>query len=174
MHVVRPKFTSLALWCLYANWAIGILSAIGNIFMNPEHLAQSGMSTGSTLLFAAVLFAILFFIYYSIGQGKNWARILFVVLFVLGLLGFILSYHLVAAQGTLAITSSLLSYLLQLAALLLLYTKESSLYFKMSSVKACCDRQKYSEHTSACSAANKSKEAEKVEPSEKTEDPDKQ
>jgi signal transduction histidine kinase len=162
MDFKKPQSVTLAVGCLYLNLIISILSGVANIFLNPEHLAKSGMSMGSATVFALIVFVIMFVIYFSISHGKNWARILFLVMFVLGLLGFVLNYQVVIAQSGLVIAVQVVSYILQLVALILLYQKASNSYFKAQSMP-CPDEPKEDKSSAKDTATQNTTTAEPTE-----------
>jgi len=86
----RPKNVSIAVWLLYFVSIVGIVI----MFLNTSSLKEFFIPVSFYASFFAgdfFSFAILFFLAYMIGMGKNWARIMFLVLFLIGIVPSILS-----------------------------------------------------------------------------------
>lgn len=76
-----------------------------------------------------VLGALLFiWIARSCRSGKNWARVTATVLCVIGFLGAV--FHLIEPEATLGVIASFVLFLIGLAAVVLLWLRSSSVYFK--------------------------------------------
>src|SRR5712692_1963915 len=81
----RPKKVQNAVTILYVTLGLGIIRAV------IEASANAGMAgVGFLILITLVVFAVMVFLIAMIGRGRNWARITFLVLFLLGLLPSIL------------------------------------------------------------------------------------
>ena len=76
------------------------------------------------------MFGLLFFLIRKISDGRNWARIVFLVLFLLGV-PFSIPVYLeeVSRNLFLAILSSI-QFILQVVAIYLMFTRNSTLWFK--------------------------------------------
>ena len=121
----RPKKVRTAVTILYITLGIGIARAVIEAATNAE-LAGVGFLMFVTL----TVFAFMVFLFIMIGRGRNWARITFLVLFLLGLLPSIFplirSFALSPVSGVLGSAQ----VLLQIVALVLLFRQESSAWFK--------------------------------------------
>jgi len=86
------------------------------------------------LLSALVTFTLLLVLIYLIGQGKNWARISFLVLWLIGILLFLSATPLrrFLAAHPISGMFALLQYVFQVVALVLLFQNESSRWFRKS------------------------------------------
>ena len=124
-NVERPREVQRAVQFLTSSLAIGLLASI-------LRLAQrvSGAPMILSLLIVVAFFGLLFFLVMKISAGRNWARIVCLVLVLLGLPFAISAYvqevriHLVS--GTL----SIIILTLQLIGTFLLFTKQSNLWFR--------------------------------------------
>jgi len=124
-NVERPREVQRAVQFLTSSLAIGLLASI-------LRLAQrvSGAPMILSLLIVIAFFGLLFFLVMKISAGRNWARIVCLVLVLLGLPFAISAYvqevriHLVS--GTL----SIIILILQLIGTFLLFTKQSNLWFR--------------------------------------------
>jgi len=123
----RPKKVDMAVKLLYASLGLGVLRSI----LEAKILAQM---PSLTLVIAVTLvtLAILGFLIYKIGCGRNWARITFLVLFLLGLP---LTVHALYNSLSRNLASTLLGicqFLVQLVALVYLFQKDARVWFKKS------------------------------------------
>jgi hypothetical protein len=121
----RPKKVQNAVTILYVTLGIGIVRAV------IEASANAQMAGVGFLIFITVLvFAVMVFLIAMIGRGRNWARITFLVLFLLGLLPSILplirSFKLSPISGILGLAQMVL----QVVALVFLFQQESSVWFR--------------------------------------------
>ena len=114
-----------AVTILYVTLAIGIVRAVMEASANAE-IAGVGVLMFSTL----VVFAVMVFFIAMIGRGRNWARITFLVSFLLGLLPSILplirSFDISPISGVLGLAQ----VVLQIVAMVFLFQQESSAWFK--------------------------------------------
>jgi hypothetical protein len=121
----RPKKVQNAMTILYVTLGIGIVRAV------IEASANAQMAGVGFLIFITVLvFAAMVFLIGMIGRRRNWARITFLVLFLLGLLPSILplirSFTLSPISGVLGLAQ----VVLQVMALVFLFQQESSVWFR--------------------------------------------
>src|SRR3989344_996282 len=79
----KPDSVSTALTLLWISLAVGVLNSIIN-FSNSVDLAQ-GYGSGFVIFVTLFTLAFTAFFIYMIGEGKNWARITFLVLFIIGI-----------------------------------------------------------------------------------------
>ena len=131
-QLARPQKVDTAVKLLYASLGLGIISSV----LFPPRLDEVS-SFGSALndsLFFFFIFGPLFLLYYMIGKGKNWARITFLVFFIIGIPLSIATFplYLLLFSYTPFIDGSLfLAHTgMQLVALVFLFQEESSAWFK--------------------------------------------
>ena len=121
----KPKKVQTAVTILYVTLGIGILRAVIEASANAE---MAGV--GFLMFVTLVVFAFMAFLIAKIGGGKNWARITFLVLFLLGLLPSILpllrSFDINPLSGFLGLAQ----IVLQILALVFLFQQESGDWFK--------------------------------------------
>jgi len=142
----RPKRVLVAITLLYAALGIGVTRIVldlygGHPITGPPWLLTLVNQTGIAwllpivvILSAFVTITLFLVIIYLIGQGKNWARISFLALWLIGILLFLAAIPLrrfLAAQPISGMFA-LLQYVLQVAALVLLFQNESSRWFRKS------------------------------------------
>src|SRR5208337_3925817 len=97
----RPKRVLVAITLLYAALGIGVTRVVSDLYLvspitGPPWLMTMVNKTGIAWLLPIVLlfstlvtFTLLLVLIYLIGQGKNWARISFLVLWLIGILLFL-------------------------------------------------------------------------------------
>jgi len=78
--VVRPAAIIVALTLLWASMAIGLL-----FWANAFHAMQSGEMSAIQWLAQLIGLLVTAFLIVMIGRGRNWARIVFMVLMLLGI-----------------------------------------------------------------------------------------
>jgi hypothetical protein len=120
---VRPRPVSTAVTLLYINFALGILGNMVSLASG----AVPGWSIVSIVIGAIVQ---LWFIN-KIGQGKNWARILYLVLFILGVPITIGGLFLMrGAMVAVSVVGMLIGFALSIIILTRLFGAQSSPWFK--------------------------------------------
>jgi FtsH-binding integral membrane protein len=128
----KPKNVLLAVRLLWATIALGLMSTAlywndkisqlpADFPMNPELFA-------SIVLF--ITFSFLVWIMWQVSRGRNWARLLYLIVFLIGLPLYIpallVEFDHSVGKG---IFSTIITFM-QLAALILLFTKEGNVWFK--------------------------------------------
>ena len=105
-------------------WLLPMVNKTGIAWLLPIVVILSGFVT--ITLFLVII--------YLIGQGKNWARISLLVLWLIGILLFLSAIPLgrFLAASPISGMFALLQYLLQVVALVLLFQNESSRWFRKS------------------------------------------
>jgi hypothetical protein len=81
----RPWQVSRAMTCLWVSLGLGAANSLWNLVQPPPQLAA--FNRGWLLLMYVVGFVIVGMVYRAIGRGRNWARILLLILTGLGVLG---------------------------------------------------------------------------------------
>jgi hypothetical protein len=126
----KPNKVSLALKLFYLMIIIGIIRLILDFSITLEALKTTGFGLGFLIFTNIFIFGIIIFFIYMIGKGKNWARIIFLIFFILGtplsILPLINSLSVNFFSGSLG----LIQVILQLVAFVLLFQNPSSIWFK--------------------------------------------
>jgi len=124
-NVARPKETTSAIQFLYASLAIGLIRAVFG-------LTQT--ASGAALILAALIvisvFALGFFLVWKISSGRNWARIILLVLVLINLPFAVLAN---VAELKRSVFSGSLSILIEAILWIgtyLLFTRNSNLWFR--------------------------------------------
>ena len=122
----RPDKVSTAVKLLYLSIAIGVVRSIFEI----PTLTQT---TSLSLVISVSVFtlAIMAFLIYMIGRGRNWARITFLVLFLIGLPFSVLPLLQSLLANPISGVLGLSQAVLQIIALVFLFQKPSSDWFKL-------------------------------------------
>jgi hypothetical protein len=123
----RPIPVSRAVQLLTAALVIGFIASafrlVGQV---------SGLQLALVLLMLIAFLTILFYLIMKISAGRNWARILLLVLVILNTPFAIPFYIAEARSNVVPGTLSLVIVVLQLIATVLLFTKNSNRWFKKS------------------------------------------
>ena len=124
-NVERPRPVTRAVQFLGSSLAIGLLNAILN-------LAQR--TSGAALLFALLIviafFGLFFILVMKISAGRNWARIVCLVLVLFGLPFVIPAYLQEVRTHVVSGTLSIIILILQVIGTYLLFTKQSNPWFR--------------------------------------------
>lgn len=134
-QLAQPQKVNTAVKLLYASLGLGIISSV----LFPPGLDEvssfdSALNDSLFIFFTAGLtFGLTWLLIYMIGKGKNWARITFLVFFIIGIPLSIVTFPLfLLLSDTPVIDGSL--FLVQtgmdLVALVFLFQEESSAWFK--------------------------------------------
>src|SRR5438552_3372876 len=126
MQIERPREVVRAVQFLFAAIMIGLITAILN-------LAQriSGAPMIIALLIVIGFFGLCYLLIRIISAGRNWARILLLVLVLLNLPFAVLSDIAALRQSILLGMLSIIIIILQIIGTYLLFTKNSNLWFRM-------------------------------------------
>jgi hypothetical protein len=124
-NVERPREVTRAVLFIYASFAIGGIRAVFDLSQK-----LSGASFVFGILLLLVFLGICFFFVSKIGAGRNWARIIFLVLFLIGLPfaipGYIQDLRTNLPHGSVSIIVAIL----QSIGVFLLFTRNSNLWFR--------------------------------------------
>lgn len=120
----QPAAVARAVLFLWIVVGIGAVSTLATF-------AFSGPSLGELLL-AVIGVAITAFLISKIAAGRNWARIVLLVLYVIGVLGFVLGMSLMLNIAPVLFLMSLAQLALEGFALFLLFTPPGSTWFKVA------------------------------------------
>lgn len=127
-NIEKPSQIRTAVNLLWVSLAIGFAKS----FIDMQHLSAQASSAFTNFILVFVI-AVMALLIVSISKGKNWARIIFLVLFVLGSLP---AVPLVLGEFTrspLLGAFSIVQIAIQIFALYLLFTKPGSRWFKKES-----------------------------------------
>jgi hypothetical protein len=123
----RPTTVSRAVQLLTAALVIGFIASV--IRLKGQ---VSGMALVFALLIVIAFFSIYFYLIRKISVGRNWARIILLVLVALGTPFAIPAYIAEVRRSIVPGTLSIIIMILQLIATVLLYLKNSNRWFKKS------------------------------------------
>lgn len=129
----RPAKATRGVIGLYVSFAIAILVAIYNYFtklasgaVNDEHI-----SVALILTINIVTILIMFFFIYKIAEGRNWARIIYFIFFIIGLVLMPFTIPTLLEKDLLLFIVLIVQTIIQLMAWVWLFQKESSSWFKV-------------------------------------------
>ena len=123
--VERPREATRAVQLISASFIIGGIRAIIEL----AHMV-SGASFLVAILLLIAFFGICFFFVSKIAAGRNWARIVFLVLVLIGLPFAVLGYIQELRTSLLGGSISIIMAILQVLGTYLLFTKNSNLWFR--------------------------------------------
>lgn len=125
-----PKNTQYAVWLLYPAALITLVTTYYSVTKEIEDLLVAIMAG------ALIAVSFLYWTYFKIWQGRNWARIFVTVTTFLGVLSIVIVPSAISEMGTFIVGAVFLKYCMYFVALSLLYTKSSNEYFKRVKEKA--------------------------------------
>ncbi len=122
---VRPAAIGWATGLLWASLAIGVVKT-------PLNWAYftSRTSAAFTICTAIFTFAILGFLIWKLGQGRNWARIVFLVLFLFGIVPYLFVVRSEFARSLASGTLSIVQFVPQAVGLFLIFTSPGKQWFQ--------------------------------------------
>ena len=121
----KPDQVKTAVNLLYASLAIGVL----NLILSLAAIVEQSLVV-FVIVVAVITISILFFLIVMISSGKNWARIVFLILYVIGLPGQVATVlQLMTAYSFISLTGTVQT-ILQLVAIVLLFQSASTAWFK--------------------------------------------
>jgi hypothetical protein len=123
----RPPEVRRAAMMLWGSLGLGIL----NILLEPSLNDSTEAGWTGWIVFGGV-FATIALLTAFIFYGHNWARIVFLVLFIVGCIPFMLLLPHVVAQSAIIGTINIVQQVLQFGALFLVFTKPGALWFRES------------------------------------------
>ena len=129
-QTTRPQKVTIAVTLLYITLGIGVLRGI----IEASMLAQIAPPAFVMLVTFFVL-GIMWLFIYMIGEGRNWARITFLVLFIIGIPFSVLPLLRSLAANPISGLLGIVQTALQLIALVFLFQKPSSDWFREMKVK---------------------------------------
>jgi len=124
-NLERPQTATRAVQLFYASLAIGGIRAVFDLTQR-----VSGVYFLIALVLLALFLGIFFFVVSKVAAGRNWARILLLVLLLIGLPFAIPGYVLELKASILRGSLSVLVAILQIVGMILLFTKDSNGWFR--------------------------------------------
>jgi hypothetical protein len=121
----RPKRVTTGVQFLFASLALGVIVAAISVARNTSGTAMVG-----ALIFALMFFALSFLLVWRIAAGKNWARILWLVLVLIGTPLALRNYVAMLKVNALSSSLSIFISILQLLGTYLLITGSSNSWFR--------------------------------------------
>jgi len=121
----QPRTVARAVQCLTSAVVIGLLNAIFTLVKR-----TSGIPMLVVLIIVIAFFALLFFLVTKISAGRNWARIIWLILVLVNAPFAILAYPEAVRRNVISGTLSIIIVILQLIGTGLLFTKASNLWFR--------------------------------------------
>ena len=124
----RPNTVPGAAYCLWASAALVLLVTTAQITGLVANLSGTvGMAVAIGVGTAALLGVIAWYL----SRGRNWARWLFAVIYVIGTLGLLaITPEAFLALPTILQANMILQFILQTVALILMFTRASNQWFK--------------------------------------------
>jgi hypothetical protein len=124
-EMLRPDRIATATNLLWGAVGIGIV-----ILFREATFLKSQASIGGIALITAIVFVSMALLIYKISKGRNWARLTFLILFILGAFPYIPNLLDMFNRSLLTGSLSLVQLVMQLTALYFLFTKPGSTWFK--------------------------------------------
>jgi hypothetical protein len=121
----RPRSVGTAVTLLWVSLAVGI----AKVALDFAHL-RAMAPLGFTLFVLVATFAVLILLVLKIAAGRNWARITFLILFIIGTVPTLPVVRDELERAPLVGGLSILQILLQIWALVLLFTRPGSAWFR--------------------------------------------
>ncbi|WP_299052068.1 hypothetical protein [uncultured Nocardioides sp.] len=137
----RPKSVQTAVMLIWVRIAVGLIAGLVSFFTIDDQLAAAGIAAadrsnaeGGIIIGAVIALvisvAIPVILAIFIGKGHNWARIVYTVLAVIGLVVGLLGLIGAAQLGTFNLILSIVGLALTAATLFFLFRPDANAYFK--------------------------------------------
>lgn len=133
----RPKSVTLGINTLYISLIISVVLSIINIVrvsVDTKYLDTSPQPVplhyGSMIAIVVVGAIIGWAFIFLMSKGKNWARIIYFIIFVLGLLSWTINFEVTLAQGIFALIAAIVHSCLSALGFIYLLTPSSNRWFK--------------------------------------------
>jgi len=126
-----PDPVAIGVRFLYVNLVWMFIIGVLNIVQGGTQLKSGAMPDLVTQIILMILPILVYgFFIYMISKGKNWARIVYLVLFVLGFFSAVFSFPQLMGQGTFPLVGVIGGTLLSLIGLIYIFKSESLTWFK--------------------------------------------
>lgn len=116
---------------LWLSLAVGLL-----VLMFDANATAANVPPALLYSIAAISALLMAFFIYQIGRGRNWARITFLVLFLLGSISFVSGLTGLFNRSVVAGTLSTAQAIMQMVALYFVFSKPGSLWFSKGAAQA--------------------------------------
>lgn len=133
----RPQSVTTGTTILYISLFLSSIGGIVNIFHIadgalpvPGNNAPPPFGIGTMITIVVVVLAIYWFLIHKISKGSNWARILYLVFVILGLLGWAINFQAAVSQGLFALIAGIINTLLGVIAMIYLFSPSARPWFK--------------------------------------------
>jgi hypothetical protein len=126
----RPEKVGTAVKLLYITLGIGMLRSSMEVSMSAQKAPPAVM-----IFIALFVLGVLWLLIHMIGKGRNWARITFLVLFIIGLPFSVLPLLQSLAVNLFSGLLGVAQMVIQVVALVFLFQKPSSDWFRMMKAK---------------------------------------
>jgi hypothetical protein len=130
--LAKPKTIKIALQLLWGSLAIGLINTIIN--WNESIAQMTQPMTMDKELFSVIVasstFFILSWLFYMISTGRNWARITFLCLYLIGLPFSVPQLISLIEQAPLKVILAILISIFQLISLIILFSNTGNVWFK--------------------------------------------
>lgn len=124
----KPKAIRNALLILYATIPLAIIGTTINL---PKMMqGNPNLSMTNVIVVLGIIYGVIAALIYAIQARKNWARIVYSIMYILGLPFSVITVFTTILDSPLSGVFTLVQILIQAVALALLYKKESTAWFK--------------------------------------------
>ena len=123
----KPRKVALGIKLLSTSIVVGIVNSVSSELI----IGNGNYSTVRGFLTTTTTFGLMAFLIYRMNQRKNWARIAFSVLFLLGALPYLFLFAEIFKSSQVSGFLSAIITIIQIVALTLLYSEESNRWFKL-------------------------------------------
>jgi len=127
----RPESATKGVYLLYIALIIGLIIGLIKVFTGevaPAGMPQPGLGFSITVL--VVSLAVAWFFIHMIATGRNWARILYLVFFIITIVCWVIGFRQLMLQGVLSIVGNIVALILAVIALVFLFKPASNAWFK--------------------------------------------
>ena len=121
----KPKQVIRAVTLLWVSLSLGVI-----VFLLDLRFVQATAPGPAVWLIPIAVLGLLAFLIVSISSGRNWARIVFLVMFVLGALPYLLALTDMFSRSVITGSVSTAQFLLQAIAMYLVFTHPGSTWFR--------------------------------------------
>ena len=121
----RPRSVARAAQFLFSAVVIGLLNAIYTLVQR-----VAGLPMLIALVIVIAFFGLFFFLVMKISAGRNWARIIWLILVICNVPFAVLAYPQAVRANVISGTLSIIIVLLQVIGTILLFTGNSSAWFR--------------------------------------------
>lgn len=138
----RPKSVKIGSGLLYVGLVLGLVAGIMDVFfgaMPPSTEISHSAAMTIAIIINVVIFAVGWFIVFMIARRHNWARILYAVLFVIGLIIMLINVTRLFDNGMANGVVGLINTLITLVGLIYLFTGSASAWFKSKDASETSD-----------------------------------